>query len=188
MHFGQVLEKSIYAPWSDHYVDYAKLKKLLRETEKGSTECSAAADPSDEADRWTEDDEGAFVDELVNVQLSKVHDFQVKTYHQLRDRTSDCESQLEQVMLAPEPDANDRPALDADRQEKLHKVHGELESISRETNELEKFSRINFTGLYKATKKHDRKRGHTYRVRPLLQARLAAMPFNVEDYSPLLYR
>ena len=42
--------------------------------------------------------------------------------------------------------------------------------------------------ILKAAKKHDRKRGHAYRVRPLMQVRLAELPFNKEDYSPLLFR
>ena len=36
-------------------------------------------------------------------------------------------------------------------------------------------------GFLKAAKKHDRKRGHAYRVRPLMQVRLAELPFNKED-------
>ena len=75
-----------------------------------------------------------------------------------------------------------------DEQAELKVVLDELNSISREINELEKYSRINFTGFLKAAKKHDRKCGTHYRVRPLLQVRLAALPFNSEDYSPLLYR
>ena len=63
-----------------------------------------------------------------------------------------------------------------------------LDNITKETNELEKYARINYTGFLKAVKKHDRKRGGSYRIRPLLQVRLSALPFNKEDYSPLLYR
>ena len=62
------------------------------------------------------------------------------------------------------------------------------DSITKQINELEKYSRINYTGFLKAAKKHDRRRGSQYRVRPLLQVRLAALPFNVENYSPLLHR
>ncbi|KAI5303013.1 Phosphate metabolism transcription protein, partial [Ascosphaera pollenicola] len=50
------------------------------------------------------------------------------------------------------------------------------------------YCRINFTGFLKAAKKHDRKRGTLYKVRPLLQVRLAELPFDSEDYSPFLYR
>jgi SPX domain protein involved in polyphosphate accumulation len=189
MRFGRTLHGSIYAPWKSHYIDYSKLKQLLKESDKSSD--------NDEVDEWTDADEGAFVEELVNVQLEKVHSFQVDMYKQLRERTSKCESKLEGLIpLADKGKGRGAEAgakADAGPSEKsiqdqLKEVLGELDGITREINELEKFSRINFTGFLKAAKKHDRKRGHKYRVKPLLQVRLGAHPFNSEDYSPLLYR
>ncbi|KAI9774942.1 MAG: Phosphate metabolism transcription protein [Geoglossum simile] len=189
MRFGRTLHGSIYAPWKGHYIDYPKLKLLLKESDKSSD--------NDEAAEWTDADEGAFVEELVNVQLEKVHSFQVDMYKQLRERTSKCESKLEGLVSMADKGKGksvgagakaDAGAADKDIQNQLKEVLGELDGITREINELEKFSRINFTGFLKAAKKHDRKRGHKYRVRPLLQVRLGALPFNSEDYSPLLYR
>ncbi|KAI9815794.1 MAG: Phosphate metabolism transcription protein [Pycnora praestabilis] len=201
MRFGKTLRNTIYEPWADHYIDYAKLKTLLRED--GSSEKGSPSRRDDEADDWTDEDESAFVEELVNVQLEKVNSWQVETYKQLRDRTSKCESELE-TLVVPEKekekekekadgenaDRNEKSREEADKtkQEKLKQTFEELESITKETNELEKFSRINFTGFLKSAKKHDRKRGRQYRVRPLLQVRLGALPFNSEDYSPLIYR
>ncbi|KAI9811022.1 MAG: Phosphate metabolism transcription protein [Thelocarpon impressellum] len=189
MHFEQNLKNTIYGPWRSHYIDYAKLKKLLREPDDGQEDESPAKQGRSDDD-WTEDDEGAFVEELVNVQLDKVNDFQVETSKQLRGRTSRCESELEDWVAAGDKkeEAAEAKPVEKERQEKLQKVLKELDDITKETNELEKFSRINFTGFLKAAKKHDRKRGLKYRVRPLLQVRLGALPFNSEDYSPLLYR
>ena len=191
MRFGRTLRNSIYEPWTSNYIDYAKLKQLLRED-----------DPSVEDGRgWTEDDEGRFVEELVNVQLEKVNAFQAETYKGLRERTSDCESRLEKEAGSKTEDketsgqSDDQDEKQASEQEekrqedsKLQQVLKELDSISKEINELQKYSRINYTGFLKAVKKHDRRRGSKYRVRPLVQVRLAALPFNSEDYSPLLYR
>nr|POE53305.1 vacuolar transporter chaperone 2 [Quercus suber] len=221
MRFGRTLELATYAPWKGKYIDYAKLKKLLRDDE------SAPNSPTTETKgaTWSEDDEGAFVDELVNQQLEKVHAFHKDTYEKLRDRTAKCEAKLDLVVDAdrgddetekedgnqePREDGQDSEAnaggsgllskrqangngkkpmpSDAEKQKILGEVLSELDDITKETNELEKYSRINYTGFLKAAKKHDRKRGHSYRVRPLLQVRLAALPFNKEDYSPLLYR
>lgn len=181
MHFSRTLKKATYEPWKTNYIDYAKLKHLLREN-----------DPDDDQQQeWTEDDESKFVEELVNVQLEKVNSFQEKTYKGLEERLSGCESQLEEFKplgkdgeTAEDGKREERPLND----DKLSKVLKELDSISKDVNELEKYSRINFTGFLKAAKKHDRKRGANYKVRPLLQVRLAALPFNSEDYSPLLYR
>ena len=180
MHFSRTLKNSIYEPWKSKYIDYAKLKQLLREDS-----------PQEEGKRWTEDDEGQFVEELVNVQLEKVNGFQVETYKGLRERTSECESRLEKVTDAEKQDqqtSDEGEEKDEKNKEGLREVLKELDNITEEVNELEKYSRINYTGFLKAAKKHDRKRGSSYKVRPLLQVRLAALPFNSEDYSPLLYR
>lgn len=77
----------------------------------------------------------------------------------------------------------------------------ELDDITFHINQLQKFSRINFTGFLKAAKKHDRRSRATEEkgkkkakseggpmVRPLLQVRLSALEFNKEVYSPMLYR
>ena len=205
MKFGRTLERAIYSPWRDNYIDYRKLKKLLREDE--SDAAAPSADTAD--DKWTEEDESKFVDELVNVQLEKVHAFHRDTYEKLRDRTAKCEAKLDTVAVAEsggaaqaaagaeveedgqvEGSGDGKKALpgEEEKQSTLKEVLAELDLISKETSELEKYSRINYTGFLKAVKKHDRKRGGSYRVRPLLQVRLAALPFNNEDYSPLLYR
>ena len=194
MRFGRTLKNSIYEPWAPNYIDYAKLKQLLREDDRSG----------EEGREWTEDDEGKFVEELVNVQLEKVNAFQVDTYKGLRERTSDCEARLEKEagteVEGKEPSGqnndNEQPnekqveKLDEKGQDdgKLQEVLKELDGITKEINELEKYSRINYTGFLKAVKKHDRRRGSKYKVRPLVQVRLAALPFNSEDYSPLLYR
>ena len=180
MRFGKNLQRSIYEPWKSHYIDYKKLKTLLREDD---------AVDGDAARPWTEDDEQRFVDELINVQLEKVSSFQVETYQQLRQRTSHCEVDLEQVLTAgKEKEDSDNDDDSQEKENRLKMVLKELDDISKEINELEKFSRLNFTGALKAAKKHDRRRGSNYKVRPLLQVHLASLPFNSEDYSPLLYR
>ena len=194
MRFGRTLKKSIYEPWKDYYIDYKALKKLLRESDVSDQDS-----PTKQADggrKWTEEDEGAFVEELINVQLEKVNNFQVDTYKRLRDRTSECESTLEARVSPAKADKNNGEQEESTKQDGqgerkqaiMKEVLEELDSITKEMNELEKYSRINFTGFLKAAKKHDRKRGSNYRVKPLLQVRLAALPFNSEDYSPLLYR
>ena len=96
MRFGKTLRNSIYPPWRGNYIDYHKLKVLLREDD-------VTGDGSDsEGTPWTEEDEEAFVQEMINVQLDKVNAFQAQTSQQLRERTSACEAKLRP--LAPSPD------------------------------------------------------------------------------------
>ena len=180
MKFGRSLQQSIYEPWRENYINYKKLKALLREDDVvvGSKD-----------NPWTDEDEQRFVDELANVQLEKINAFQVETYKTLKERTSQCESKLEQYVANKEAETEERK--ERDEEEKLNflnETSNELDSIRDEVTRLEKFSRINYTGALKAAKKHDRRRGANYKVRPLLQVRLASLPFNSEDYSPLLYR
>ena len=190
MRFGTTLRKNIYPPWKASYIDYDKLKKLLKESD------------DDGDDAWTANDESAFVDELVNVQLEKVHKFQTETSQKLRDRTTACEKKLEPLAPGIKPEETKaaeasssagngprKPEVAPEEREKLLKeALAELDNITKEINELEKYSRINYTAFFKATKKHDRKRGDAYKLRPFLESRLTTLPLNTEDYSPLLYR
>ena len=199
MKFGTTLRKSVYAPWKDKYVDYDKLKKLLKDNEEDET--------------WTDDDEEAFVNELANVQLEKVHTFIQDISQKLRDRTSACEKKLEPLAIGfqtqDKEDGKDRDSKDdqgeglfaqagdaskkqdlskEDREKLLKDVLRELDSITQETKELEGFSRLNFTAVIKATKKHDKLRGVSYKLRPFIDARITKRPLHTEDASPLLYR
>ncbi|DAA79450.1 TPA_exp: Uncharacterized protein A8136_0223 [Trichophyton benhamiae CBS 112371] len=179
MRFGKTLQTSVYPPWKDHYIDYRALKKLLREHEGSEDGDDGEGRP------WTDEDEENFVQELINVQLDKVNSFQVETHKRLRELTAECEAALEPVAAQQgEAKLENVKKNEAVAQETLSK----LDRITEELGELEKFSRINFTGFLKAAKKHDRKRGAKYKVRPLLQVRMSQLPFNSEDYSPLLYR
>lgn len=171
MRFGKTLAASLYPPWRLSYIDYAKLKRLLREDETSPQR------------KWTEQDEEDFVQELINVQLDKVHQFHVDTYKSLRDRTSECEAKLEPIAAA-----TDSEEAAPEQRATVREVMKELDGISKDVEQLRKFSRINFTGFLKAAKKHDRKRGLHYRVQPILQVRLSQVPFHSEDYSPLLQR
>ncbi|RMZ78250.1 hypothetical protein DV737_g3991, partial [Chaetothyriales sp. CBS 132003] len=175
MRFGKTLANSIYPAWKDKYIEYEKLKKLLRE-EETSPQGRGGSDGS-----WTEKDEETFVHELIHVQLDKVHKHQVDTANELRDRTSACEGNLQKTVGPVGEDEEQKKQIASDTLK-------ELDAISNEINELRKFSRVNYTGFLKAAKKHDRRRGQRFRVRPMLQVRLSQTPFNSEDYEPLLFR
>ncbi|KAI5284298.1 Phosphate metabolism transcription protein [Ascosphaera acerosa] len=197
MRFATTLQRAIYPPWKDHYIDYRKLKALLREDhahahdddddeddyeDGGATRpnhahnpahaASAAAAAAAAAAAWTETDEENFVQELVNVQLDKVNDFQVQTYARLRQRTAAVEAKLEPLKDAAATSSTGDDGGDADgssstararARARRHKTAEdalvELDAISSEVTLLEKYCRINFTGFLKAAKKHDRRRG-----------------------------
>ncbi|OLN95377.1 Vacuolar transporter chaperone 3 [Colletotrichum chlorophyti] len=175
MRFGKTLRQSVYPPWKDKYVDYTKLKSLLRE------------DKYDDDDvAWTEEDENRFCDEIFNTQLEKVAQFQEATFNTLKDRIDTAFEKLKD--LAPPNDEDDKgKKLDAATTQKLRDIEAELDKITTEISELKKYSNINYTGFLKIVKKHDRKRGDRYKVRPMMQLSLSQRPFNSEQgYSPLL--
>lgn len=162
------MRNSIYPKWKDQYIDYAKLKNLLRENEENDA-------------KWTEDDETKFCDEILNVQLEKVASFQASTFKELESRTNKAAETLKE--LAPE-EGNQKGAILKGR---FKEIEAELDNIITETKELKNYSNINYTGFLKIVKKHDRKRGNSYKIRPMMMMTLSERPFNSEQgYSPLL--
>ncbi|KAF2443876.1 SPX-domain-containing protein [Karstenula rhodostoma CBS 690.94] len=187
MKFGTTLRKSVYAPWKGQYIDYDKLKNLLRE--------------HDDDKPWTSDDVTQFTEELANVQLEKVYNFKRDVQEKLKERTTACEKKLEPLAIGIKAEEgkdsgeasasskdNKSGVPPAERKKLLQEVLKELDDITKEVKELEKYGRINYTAVIKATKKHDKLRGRAYRLRPFINARLTEKPIYTEDQSPLLYR
>lgn len=160
MLFAVRLANEVYPPWKKAYINYDKLKKLLKENvvlENGEEEV------------WSEDDETRFVSSL-DQELEKVYGFEAEKFKDLSDRIAAIEAKVE-----------------ANANVDLKQVESELEDILEGANQLDRFRRLNFTGFTKIVKKHDRLHPR-YQVRPLLHVRLNSLPFHSEDYSPLLYR
>ncbi|KAI0124548.1 SPX-domain-containing protein [Hypoxylon sp. NC0597] len=170
MRFGKTLRESMYPPWKDQYIDYSKLKAMLREDKR-----------EDEDVPWTEEDENRFCDEVFNVQLEKVAQFQEKTVSSLKERAEVAFEKLKE--MAP---SDDKPKSDITTA-RLKELKAELDAITNEVKELKKYSSANYTGFLKIAKKHDRKRGDRYKVRPMMRVSLSERGFNSEQaYSPLL--
>ncbi|BFZ61003.1 Phosphate metabolism transcription protein [Saitoella coloradoensis] len=159
MRFGAQLEDSVYEPWKDSYINYANLKTLLKQ---------------DNPEDWTENDESRFV-ELLDSELEKIYAFQNKIYQELKTCIVRLESEVDAATAEPS------------NSDKARQTQDSLDKTTEEVNQLERYSRINFTGFLKIAKKHD-KLHKGYTVRPLLQVRLSMCPFNSEDYSPLLWK
>lgn len=204
MRFGKTLRESIYPPWKAEYIDYNKLKALLRDDE------SAGSDTEGGEPRWTEDDENRFCDEVFNVQLEKVARFQEERVNALRERADAIFEKLRDLTpgnagggdgtasdaaedggkssaaaaAAAATDKTDKSEITVQR---VREIEAELDSVTNELREIKRYSSLNYTGFLKIVKKHDRKRGDRYRIRPMMQVSLARRPFNSEAvYSPLL--
>ena len=127
MRFGKTLRNSIYPEWKDQYIDYAKLKNLLR-------------DDVHDNPVWTEDDENKFCDEVFNVQLEKVAAFQAETFKALEQRASKAAEKLQD--LAPE-ESGVKGDITTGR---FKEIEAELDAIINQTKELKNYSSMNYTG------------------------------------------
>ncbi|PSR82251.1 VTC domain-domain-containing protein [Coniella lustricola] len=200
MRFGKTLSSSEYDAWKDHYLDYAKLKSMLREDDYGMEDGS-----------WTDDDETRFSDEIFNVQLGKVTSFHEAKFQELRERTDAAFEKLKELpttTAASDKDVEKEEQGQGQEQEQQHQQKGkdvvsrsdattkalkelekELDMITNELNELKRYSNLNYTGFLKIVKKHDRKRGLRYKMRPMIMKSLSDRPFNSEQiYAPMIHR
>ncbi|KAH6667664.1 vacuolar transporter chaperone 2 [Verticillium dahliae] len=173
MRFGKTLRESVYAPWKDKYIDYAKLKSLLREDKY-----------EDEDVPWTEEDESRFCDEIFNTQLEKVAEFQEKTVEGLRERVDAAFEKLKDMV--PAEDSADRSADDKSKRQALTTPteaatpRGSRRALTASPRDwrAEEVQQLNYTAFLKI-------RGGRYKVRPMMQLSLSRRPFNSEQgYSP----
>lgn len=126
MLFGNKLELEIYPPWKDYYINYTKLKKLLKE---GVILQNA----------WTEKDEQNFVSAL-DSDLEKVYSFQLNKFDELNEYLNELQA------------ATESPTANFD----VQTFSGKLELVLNLAQELNHFQRLNYTGFIKIVKKHDR--------------------------------
>lgn len=184
MRFGKTLQSSEYQPWQDKYLDYRKLKSMLREDDYGLSDGS-----------WNDDDETKFSDEIFNVQLEKVAAFHETKFRELRDRVDAAFEKLKDI-APPKPEeasGEEQKSPAAPRSDittqRLKELETELDEITNEINQLKRYSNLNYTGFLKIVKKHDRKRGLRYKMRPLMMKSLSDRPFNSEQaYAPMVHR
>lgn len=181
-------------------MDYGKLKTMLRED-------AASKDADGDGDEaWTSEDETRFCDEIFNVQLAKVSSFQAETFRSLKERIDAAFAQLRDMAPVTVTATDDAVAAsssspgeeaDAERQPivgdialgRLRELEAELDAITNEVRELKKYSNLNYTGFLKIAKKHDRRRGESYRILPLTRNTLSKDQFNSERaYAPLLQK
>lgn len=171
MLFGVKLSNDIYPPWKESYIDYERLKKLLKEaiiTDKSAGATARGEDPS-----WMENDESRFV-EALDRELEKVYGFLVTKYDSLMNGLNRLEEQT--------TSENKIKELNFDSFQKV------LEEILGEAQQLDGFYRLNYTGFFKIVKKHDKLHPKYPSVKSLLEVRLKELPFHSEELSPLLYR
>lgn len=141
MLFGVRLANQMYPPWRDSYIEYERLKKLLKESVIENRNYSGRRSQRNEQDAWTEKDESNFV-AVLDAELEKVYSFQSHKYNSIMDK-----------LLRLEEKTDDEEAIKSLDFNKFQQV---LEESLSEAQELDNFCRVNFTGFIKIVKKHDK--------------------------------
>ncbi|RHZ47133.1 hypothetical protein Glove_590g17 [Diversispora epigaea] len=160
MKFGSQIKATLHLEWKNYYVDYDGLKKILKQGENREG-------------GYTEKDETEFFEKL-DKELEKVYTFQNTKYEEIKNRVQKSEKIVESV--------------GKDRSLNAHQIYSDIErqinSITEELNELAKYARLNYTGIIKIIKKHDRRT--RYFLRPMFSVRLNACPFYKETFEPVI--
>jgi SPX domain protein involved in polyphosphate accumulation len=79
MKFGEHLQKNIFEPWRNEYIQYDKLKHFLKERQLSFT-------------GWMETDEDYFLEKLVSVEIDKVFEFINLKLRQIDSRLLDLQT------------------------------------------------------------------------------------------------
>ncbi|KAF9433426.1 vacuolar transporter chaperone [Entomortierella beljakovae] len=159
MKFGDNLERSIYSPWKEYYVQYNVLKKQL---EDGISKPAG----------WTERDEGIF-GQTIDGDLTKVFNFSNEKFEELLERTTKAESSVNTFQ-----EYRDRNAPD--------NISSDIAKITDEVNQLSKYCRTNYAGFLKIVKKHDK--NVPYKLRPVFMVQLKSRAFYNVNFDSLIVR
>jgi SPX domain protein involved in polyphosphate accumulation len=151
--------------WEWHYIDYDRLKDLLRSTSKSE---------------WSDDDEQRFVKELES-ELDKVFTFQKVKSQEIIQRIKAAESEVNNVISKADSRGPDAPT-----EEDYILLEDDLSEIIADVHDLAKFTQLNYTGFTKIIKKHDKQT--KWQLRPVFATRLKAKPFFKDNYDAFIVK
>lgn len=157
MKYGRELQESVFAPWRLSYMAYDVLKMELKSRQEDHP--------------WTAQDESDFT-QLLDNELSKVHDFVNAKLAEIDARITYCERTIQTIQKNPSMSSETNYTI----------MDEALTEILFDVNDLAKFTRVNFVGFQKILKKHDKWTGldlkQTY-VRQLREKPLDKQRFDV---------
>ncbi|KAI0114003.1 vacuolar transporter chaperone 4 [Nemania sp. FL0031] len=187
MKFGQQLRSSIIREYQWYYIDYdglkAELKKAsgflasIREDENEAGPSNAPAAKKHKKDRWTEEDEQAFIAKLY-AELEKVYTKTKVKQSEIQRRIAVSEREVREVVTrATERGLNEQ----GPSEEEFILLEEDLSDIIADVHDLAKYVQLNYTGFYKIIKKHDKMTN--WYLRPAFDAALKKKPFYNEDFD-----
>ncbi|KAI8622649.1 VTC domain-containing protein [Chytriomyces sp. MP71] len=172
MKFGSRLAEQRKAEWAYYYINYDLCKRFLKNTTFNIGEV----------------DEAAFV-EILERELEKVASFRKMKGDELNRRVAKCERAFaELVKTYPSiSELVSSPVLGASVEETLLvRLREDVNRLLAETADLNKYTRLNYSGFMKILKKHDRYT--TFQLKPTFLLRMRERPFYEESVDPLVIR
>jgi len=160
MKFGSQLRAALYDDWAEYYIDYDGLKKLLKRGLKN-------------VGGYSGKDETEFVEKL-DKELEKVYAFQNAKYEEIKSKVQRCEDTVN--LISKDSSSNGK--------ERYTDIERQINAITKELNELAKYKRLNYTGIMKIIKKHNRRT--KFDLTPFISVRLKACPFYKETFEPVV--
>ncbi|GLB40341.1 putative VTC domain containing protein [Lyophyllum shimeji] len=207
MKFGRKIRTSLYNEWRPYYIDYNKLKRILKDrTTEGL---------------WTDEDEEEFK-VLLEKELDKIHDFQKAKTSELSRRIKDAEKDVKRLVeQGPEseeeeeqqpsprleptagteeqaeeyiPDEGSEDDLTEDEEEtydeletRFHALEEEVANLVADVHDLALYTKLNITGFMKILKKHDKQTGR--QLKPtFVQQYLEKRPFYKYNWDALIVK
>ncbi|KAF8057149.1 VTC4 [Scenedesmus sp. PABB004] len=178
MKFGKYLEKQAKEEWRAFYLDYKGLKDLIKESAKeAETSGPAAFSPRTtslsivRAAKTTDAAEERFF-QMLEAEVEKVGKFTQRVVAELRQRLAN---------LAPKADRAAASGNDAERETLME----EAKVIGEDYLALEKYANLNYMGVHKILKKHDKLLPHAP-CRQFYIAHLHQQPWVQGTYSDVL--
>ena len=176
MKFGEYLINNRNVDWVEYYLDYHRLKDLIRALHdkhemdnqnpdgigKGTSlsvppPTNAAAQPiSSGIKRERGGSTGEYTQEsfyeVIELEMKKIETFTKSTVRGIRQLLINIEQEVEQMNMEQDTKVLNEVDVDTRRRDLKERT----QAVGKEFLKLEKFVNLNFTGFHKILKKHDR--------------------------------
>jgi SPX domain protein involved in polyphosphate accumulation len=183
MKFGEHLLQNMDPRWKEYYLDYARLKKVIKQlsaaclgdvSQERHTSLSfgrgAAA-----SSRQTHDANRAFLD-MLEQEIKKIDKFVASLMVDIRTKLRDIEAQVE---FATKPE-------NAAAAQGIDELRKQADTQGKQFLSLEKFINLNFNGFHKILKKHDKQMPESFACKNFYVGKLHTENWVKGDYSDVL--
>jgi SPX domain protein involved in polyphosphate accumulation/uncharacterized membrane protein YidH (DUF202 family) len=183
MKFGEHLLKNMDPRWKDYYLDYARMKKVIKELS-----ASCLVDVSQErntslsfgrgaaaSSRQAHDANRGFLD-LLEEEIRKIDKFTAAMMVDIRTNLRDIEGQVEH-----ETKNNNGGALQG-----IEELRKQADHNGKQFLALEKYINLNFNGFHKILKKHDKQMPLSFACKNFYVGKLHQENWVKGDYSDVL--